>query len=201
MGFEKSYNKFKEFSYKWRAKYFQPILKLLAKLKITPNQITTFRLIFILPLAYCFYTCNFWGIFFSYLIFWIVDLFDGSLARYLNITNDKGGFLDSLTDHFMYSVLILGFIYLQVADAVLLAYNIVIQLLVSILANVKKWQKGESDWLIKIKSNAPYFKNWTHFFLLLYLFGFNYLNPIFFILNIWMTITSLYYFSAIKKRN
>src|SRR4030042_3652282 len=167
MGFTTSFTKFRQWSYKWRAKYFRPVLKLLAKLKITPNQITTFRLIFILPIAYYFYRGNLLGVLIFYLIFWILDLFDGSLARFLKATNDKGGSIDAVVDHFVYSILILGFIYLQAADTLLLTYNIIIQLFVNLLVNVKNWHKGESDWLIKVKPIVPYFKTLAHLFLFL----------------------------------
>jgi len=199
MWFEKKYTAFREITYKWRAKYFQPVLKLLAILKITPNQITTFRLLFIFPIAYYFYLGNLFGVLIFYLLFWFLDLFDGSLARYLNATNDKGGFLDTLVDHFVYSVLILGFIYLQAANILLLAYNIVVQLFINLLVNIKNWKKEESNWLIKVKPVVPYFKTIAHLFLFLYVFGINFLNPAFVILNLWMTIVSLYYFFIIQK--
>ena len=200
MGFTSSFTKFRQWSYKWRAKYFQPLLKLLAHTKITPNQITTFRLIFVLPIVYFFYQGNLWGVLIIYTIFWLLDLFDGSLARYLNTTQDKGGFLDSIVDHFMYSVLILGFIYLQAANVFLLAYNIIIQLFVNLLVNVKNWEKDESAWLIKVKPIVPYFKTLAHLFLFLYFLGYNYLNPAFWVLNLWMTISSLYYFLKISNK-
>jgi len=199
MGFTTSFTKFRQWSYKWRAKYFRPILKLLADLKITPNQITTFRLIFILPIIYYFYLGNLLGVLIFYLLFWILDLFDGSLARYLNATNDKGGFLDSVVDHFVYSILILGFIYLQAANIILLAYNIIIQLLVNLLVNVKNSGKEKSDWLFKVKPYLPYFKTLAHLFLFLCFLGFNYLNLSFLILNIWMTADCLYYYFKIKN--
>ncbi|MCX6746049.1 MAG: CDP-alcohol phosphatidyltransferase family protein [Candidatus Parcubacteria bacterium] len=201
MSFESNYTKFRQWSYQWRAKYFQPILKLLAKLKITPNQITTFRLIFVLPIAYYFYLNNLFGVLVFYLIFWILDLFDGSLARFLNVTKDKGGFLDSLVDHFISSVIILGFIYLQAANPLILAYYILIQLFVNLLANIKRWENEESNWLIKVKPNVPYFKIIANIFLFLYFLGLDFLNPGFLILNIWMTSACLYYFFIIKNRD
>lgn len=201
MWFEKKYTAFREITYKWRAKYFLPILKLLADLKITPNQITAFRLLFIFPIAYYFYLNNLWGVLIFYSIFWILDLFDGSLARYLNATDDKGGFLDTVVDHFMYSFGMIGFIYLQAANTLLLAYNIVIQLFVNLLVSAKNWRKEESNWLIKVKPNVPYFKTIAHLFLILYVFNINFLNPVFVILNLWMTIASLYYFFKIQKRH
>ena len=201
MSFETNFTKFRQWSYRWRAKYFQPVLKLLAQLKITPNQITTFRLIFVLPIAYYFYLGNLLGVLVFYLIFWILDLFDGSLARHLNISNDRGGFLDSIVDHFVYSVIILGFIYLQAANIILLACNIIIQLFVNLLVNVKNWEKEETNWLIKVKPIVPYFKTLAHLFLFLYFLGFDLLNPGFLILNIWMTGACLYYFFIIKNKN
>jgi len=199
MSFETNFTKFRQWSYKWRAKYFQPILKLLAKLKITPNQITSFRLLFIFPIAYYFYLNNLTGVFIFYLLFWILDLFDGSLARYLNISNDKGGFLDSLTDHFVYSVIILGFIYLQAANVIILAYNIIIQLLVNLLVNVKNSGQEKTNWLFKVKPYLPYFKTLAHLSLFLYFLGYNYLNFAFLFLNIWMTIDCLYFYFKIKN--
>ncbi|MFA5188273.1 MAG: CDP-alcohol phosphatidyltransferase family protein [Patescibacteria group bacterium] len=201
MWFQTNFNKFRQWSYTWRAKYFQPILILLAKLKITPNQITTFRLLFIFPIAYYFYSNNLTGVFIFYLLFWILDLFDGSLARHLNISNDKGGFLDSLVDHFVYSIIILGFIYLQAANIILLAYHLIIQLLVNFLVNVRNSGKEKSDWLFKVKPYLPYFKTLAHLFLFLYFLGINFLNLGFLILNIWMTISSLYYFISIKNKD
>jgi len=200
MCFERFYNNSREKTHSWQAKHFQLILKLLADLKITPNQITAFRLIFVLPFAYYFFTKNIWGALIIYLVFWLLDLFDGSLARYLKIENDQGAFLDSLIDNFMYSFLILGIIYWQAADVLILAYNILIQLTTQVLATIKKNENKESNWLIQVKPNVPYFKTFAHIFLLLLILNINFLNPVFLALNIWMTLASLYYFFIIKNR-
>jgi len=134
------------------------------------------------------------------LFFWLVDLLDGSLARYLNSQNDKGRFLDSLVDNFMYACLILGFIYLQVAFAWLLALNILLELIVQLLCTIKKREKEPSDWLINAQADLPYFKTIAHAALIIYLFGCNILNPVFLLLNILLMITSLYYYFIIKER-
>ncbi len=201
MGFEKSYQKFKKLSYKWRAIIFLPLLKLLAKLKITPNKITSFRLLFVFPLACYFYLENLWGVLVLYLLFWFLDLIDGALARYLNIQSDKGRFLDSVVDNFMYAFVIVGFIYLQAALAWLLAYNILIELVTQLLATIKKRAGQPSDWLISVTPDIPYFKTIAHVALISYLVSFNILNPVFLVLNVWLTVTSLYYFWAIRKKD
>jgi len=194
------YTHYKNLSYDWRARYFAPILKILASLKITPNQITYFRLIFALPLAYFFLTYNLLGIFITYSLFWIVDLFDGSLARYLNMTTDKGRFIDTILDNFMYAFLIVGFIYLKSAIAYILAYNILAELSVQLLSIVKKQRTTPSDFIIRAEANTPYFKTAAHAALAFYVFGINLLNPVFIILDLLLTITALYYFLSIQKK-
>ncbi len=194
------YNNFKHSSYKWRSKYFRPFLKLLAELKITPNGVTSFRLLFILPLAYFFYLNNLWGVLIIYSLFWFFDLIDGSLARYLNIQNDKGRFLDTLVDNFTYAFLILGFIYLHSALAWLLAFNIILELTVQILAIIKKRAKEKSDWLINAQADLPYFKTLAHLALIFYFFGYNILNSFFVLINLLLLIVCLYYFFIIKER-
>jgi len=200
MSFSNWYTKYKKDSYKWRAKYFAPVLKLLTKLGCTANKVTVFRLIFVLPIAYCFYIEYLWAVLFFYLIFWLLDLVDGSLARYQQKEHDKGRFLDSVVDNFMYSFAIIGFIYLESAIVWLLAANILLELTAQILATIKKRRGQPSDWLISVTPDIPYFKSLAHAGLLLFVFGINILNPLFIFLNIWLSLTALYYFCKIRKQ-
>jgi len=199
MWLEEKYLHIKKLSQEWRSKYLKPLWKFLADIKITPNKITGFRLLFIFPLAYYFYLGNLTGYLVVYLLFWLCDLFDGALACYLNIASDKGRFFDSFVDNLMYAFLILGFIYLLPPLAFLLAFNILMEITVQILATIKKCSKMQSDWLIKVHPNLPYFKTIAHAALLLYFFGYNYLNQIFIILNLSLTIFALYYLRGIIK--
>ncbi len=195
------YEKYKKFSISFRAQYFKPVLKLLAGLKITPNQITTFRLIFILPIVYYFATENLWGVFVFYLLFWLFDLVDGALARYLNQTNDKGRFLDTLVDNFMYGVLMVGLIHLQVAWISLLAINIVLEYIVQILAMIVRQPEIKSDWLFKAEANLPYFKSVSHLGLFMYLFGLNFLNFIYYFLNLALLGLAGYFYLQLKNKD
>jgi phosphatidylglycerophosphate synthase len=187
------YEQYKKESIKFRAKYFQPVLQLLAMLRITPNQITIFRLIFILPIAYYFVTENLWGAFVFYVIFWLLDLFDGALARYLNKTSDKGRFLDTFVDNFMYGVLMVGMIHLEVAWLWLLGLNIVLEYSAQILAILyKQWGKP-SDFIIKAQADLPYFKSASHLGLFIYLLGADYLDLIFYLIDLGLLGTAGYY--------
>lgn len=194
------YEKYKKFSVSFREKYFPPVLHLLAILRITPNQLTTFRLIFIVPIVYYFVTENLAGVFIFYVIFWVLDLFDGALARYLNKTSDKGRFLDTIVDNFMYGVLMVGMIDLQVAWLWLLALNIVLEYTVQILGIIKKQSEFKTDWILKAQADLPYFKSVSHIALFLFFCGLNYLNLIYYILDLWLLGTALSLYFYIKDK-
>jgi len=194
------YQQYKKFSENFRAKYFQPILQLLAILRIMPNQITVFRLIFIIPIAFYFYEENLSGVLVFYLLFWLLDLFDGALARYLNKQSDKGRFLDTLVDNFMYGVLMVGMIHLQVAWLWLLAANIVLEYTVQILGMLYKQWGVPSDFIIKAQADLPYFKSVSHLSLFLYYLGLNYLNIIYYLLDLGLLVEVGYYFYKLKPK-
>lgn len=188
------YEQYKKACVKFRAKYFQPILQLLALLRITPNQITVFRLIFIVPLIFYFALGNLTGILIFYVLFWLFDLLDGSLARYLNKESDKGRFLDTLIDNFMYGIMMIGMIDLQITWLWLLAANILLEYTVQLLAIIyKQWGKP-SDFIIKAQADMPYFKSISHLALFLYYLGIDYLAFIYYLLDLALAITGGYYF-------
>jgi phosphatidylglycerophosphate synthase len=194
------YQQYKKSSESFRAKYLTPVLHLLAILKITPNQITIGRLLFIIPIAWYFYEENLSGVLVCYLIFWLLDLFDGALARYLNKQNDKGRFLDTLVDNFMYGILMVGMIHLQVAWLWLLAANIVLEYTAQILSMIYKQWGVPSDFIIKAQADLPYFKSVSHAGLFLFYLGFDYLNIIFYLLDIGLAVTAGYYFYKLKPK-
>jgi len=198
--YNKFFQKIKIFSYPQRAKVLEPLLSLLAKFKITPDDITTFRLIFIIPIIYCFYQQNLTGIAVFYIVFWLFDLLDGDLARYLKQTSDRGRFFDTLVDNFVYSLIIIGFIYLEPQLYLILAFHVLIQLAVQVLAIVKKQAKKKSDWIINAQADIPYVKSLGHLFLFLYWIGWNQLPILFTALNIWLAILAVYYYLMIKKQ-
>ena len=198
MGFSSWYENYKKNSMAWRAKYFAPILKLLAALKITPDQITLSRLLFIVPIAYGFYLGDLLIVLIFYVLFWLADLVDGALARYLNISHDRGRFLDTMVDNLMYALALVGFIYLNVTWSWLLALNIVLEAAVQIVGIIKKQPQFKSDWLLKAQADQPYFKSVGHLLLILYFCGYNVLGPGFGLLNLWLGITFLKNFLTLK---
>lgn len=195
------YEQYKKFSIEFRSKNFQPILKLLVKLKITPNQITTFRVIFLLPVIYYFYYGRFWGVFIFYCIFWFLDLFDGALARYSNKSSDKGRFLDTFVDNFAYGIALIGFLYWQIALPWLLAANLLLEYSAQLLAIIKKQRNVPSDFIIKAQADLPYFKSVAHISLFCYICGIDFLNFAFGIINIVLLLIIIKYYFNIKNKS
>lgn len=196
------YEQYKKESIKFREKYFLPVLQLLAMLRITPNQITLFRLVLIVPIAFYFVTESLSGVLIFYVIFWLLDLFDGSLARYLNKQSDKGRFLDTLVDNFTYGMLMAGMIHLQVTWLWLLALNIVLEYSAQILAILYKQGGKPSDFIIKAQADLPYFKSISHLALLMYYLGFDYLAIIYYLVDLALLATAGYYlYKLLPKLN
>lgn len=201
MGYTKIFNKIKLSSYQGRMKLFASLIKFLARKKITPNDITVWRLIFVIILAYFFYVHNLWAVLITCLIFGLTDFIDGDLARYMNLDNHKGRFFDTFVDNFVYSIVILGFIYVAAGNAIILAYHILIQLTVQVLAIIKKQKNKPSDWLIYAEAHEPIFKSIAHIVLIIFIvFNFNIINLTFIILNIWMSLVALNYLIKIKNQ-
>ena len=201
-----SYTKFSDkvfnWSYRWRSKYFRPLLALLTKLKVSPNDITFFRLLFILPLIYFFFIrINLLWMALFYILFWVVDLLDGALARYQNKSSDRGKFLDTVADVFVYSFMLIGMIYVGVGGAILFSYQILIHITVYLLAIIKKQEGQKTDWLINPKPDLTYLKFSAHTILGLYVFfNIDIIEWGFALINILMTILSLYYFYSIYNK-
>lgn len=168
-------------------------------MKITPNQITLGRMVLFIPIVYYFYLENLTGVLIFYLLFWLFDLIDGSLARYQKISHDKGRFFDSVVDNFAYCLIIIGFIYLDAAIVWLLAFNILIELTIQVLGTVKKKTNWHSDWLINVQPDLPWFKSISHTVLFLYYLGLNILNPVYFVLNLFMAGLAVYFLFIIEK--
>ena len=188
-------------TYRWREKYYGPLVRLLVSAGISANAITTFRILFIIPLAYfLFVHTNLWGATITYVLFWIVDTLDGSVARATNTQSDRGKFLDVFIDNFVYSFLILSFIYLNAAPAPLLSYHVLIQITAYLLGVVYLNEGKPTDWIIKPQAEQQYNKIFAHLVIFLYVLGFDVLRLGFVILNTWLTLQAFYFYAGIYRR-
>ncbi len=201
MGFHDMHNRFIERTYAWRARYYGPLVRALVRMGITANGITAARLFFIIPLAYfLFIRTNWWAAFSTYLLFWIIDTVDGSVARATSTATDRGKFLDVFVDNFVYSFLIISFIFLDAAPASLLAYHVLIQLTAYILGIIYANEGTPSDWIIKPQAEQQYNKIAAHTALFLYIVSVDIMTIGFIIINSWLTVQSLYLFKRLMAR-
>jgi len=191
-------------SYALRAKFLTPLLKFLAAHKVTANHITYFRaLIFVIGVMYPLFIMG--NIFVAFLVFifgfWGLDALDGTLARFTNTASDRGRFIDLFVDILAYSIFILGLAYFGAASIFVLFYHVIIHGAVYIMAAIYKNEKAPSDWLIHAEPNLIYLKFIPTFFIGLYaLLGINFLNPVYAVINAWMTILLFYYFVKFEQK-
>lgn len=96
-----------------------PILKMLIKTKITPNQISIVSLVLLFITAILISTGNWFYMILSIFVFrlgGITDVLDGDLARSKNLTSDYGAWLDSsaaIISDFVYVIAAFFGLYIQ----------------------------------------------------------------------------------------
>ena len=118
--------------------FINPILFLLIKLKLTPNLITLIGFAICIVAAYYISIGSFVLGGLLILISGVMDIFDGAMARKMNLITDKGAFLDSTFDRLSESIILVGLIYFfskeNETNAVILASaSLVFSLLISYL--------------------------------------------------------------------
>lgn len=191
-----------EKSYKWRAKFFGPLLRFLQRRGVTANQITYLRALVLLVIMYFMFIrlSLVTSSIIYFLVFWGLDAIDGALARHAGTASDHGKFNDVIIDQTSYALFLMGLAFLGKADVFLLFLHVILSGLVYILAVIVKNFHRPTDWLIHAEPNLMYLKVIASVpILLLVLFKLNIMNLTFFALNIWMTILAFYYFTALQR--
>lgn len=186
-----------------RAQLFNPILRFLTKCKITANGVTNFRLALgVLAIILAVYFYYYGESVFILLVVGILDLLDGSLARFQNTASDRGKFLDVFVDYIAY-VFVLILISIIVLDYKLVLYNLFIVPICTLLAILRKQEFVSSDWIIKPYAKISYIKFMVllAFYLHWYL-GLNirWVDVSLYFSNILATVLSIYYFIFVQLR-
>ena len=88
-----------------------PILSLLLKLKLTPNAVTFLGFIICCISAYFISSGSFLVGGLLVLFSGFMDIFDGALARKMELMSDRGAFLDSTFDRLSEAIVLIGLIY------------------------------------------------------------------------------------------
>ena len=118
--------------------FINPILFILIKFKLTPNSITLIGFVICIIAAYYIAIGSFVIGGLLVLISGLMDIFDGALARKMNLISDKGAFLDSTFDRLSESIILVGLIYFfskenELNAVVLSSASLVFSLLISYL--------------------------------------------------------------------
>ena len=118
--------------------FINPILILLIKLKLTPNFVTLTGFAICIAATYYISAGNF--VLGGVLVFisGIMDIFDGALAKKMNLNTDKGAFLDSTFDRLSEAIILVGLIYFfskenELNAVILASASLVFSLLISYL--------------------------------------------------------------------
>ena len=88
-----------------------PILFLLLKLKLTPNAVTFLGFLICCISAYFISSGSFLAGGLLVLFSGFMDIFDGALARKMELMSDRGAFLDSTFDRLSEAIVLIGLIY------------------------------------------------------------------------------------------
>lgn len=86
----------------------EPILPLIAKLPVTPNQITIFNVIVSFAIYYLAFKGNLKAVAILIQFYLFLDILDGNLARYKNMRSKLGAKLDFWCDRFFYNLIFIS---------------------------------------------------------------------------------------------
>lgn len=142
---EKSWKRFK-------TSFFKPILYLLAKTGITPNQVSLAALAFAVATFYFALKGEIGYAAVFFIIHIVLDLFDGTLARYTKQASDKGKFLDMIVDNIAATLLVLALAIIGVINPINGAVFIYLMIMVIIFAAIINSKYYKSKWLFHARA-------------------------------------------------
>ena len=108
---EEKREKFKELS--------QKTGEIFSKLGLTPNQYTLISLVFVLVSFYFLIKERLILALIFFLLAAFLDFIDGAVAKFLEKKTKKGAYLDTISDRYVEGIILLGFLFLPLADFLL----------------------------------------------------------------------------------
>lgn len=185
----------------YREIFFLPLLKLGTKVGITGNLISNIRLPFITLFLLLWFNSDFSRLATILLLgILLLDIFDGSFARFQKRDSDRGKFIDIFVDHIIYSCILFALFKFTVSPK-LIAYNLFIVSVAYILATIKKEEFKKSDWIIKPYPRLTYLKAIVIIPFLFKTFEvMDILSESLIVANSLATLLSIYYFIFIQLR-
>ena len=90
-----------------------------SKLGLTPNQYTLISLFFAILAFYFLIKIDLILALIFFLLATILDFIDGAVARFTQKATKKGAYLDTISDRYIEGIILLGFLFLPLADFLL----------------------------------------------------------------------------------
>ncbi len=180
------------------------------KIGITPNGITHFRLI-LAGLFFILFNYNRMLSISLMIISVLLDMFDGPLARYLDVASGRGRFTDVLVDDITYVIILMTFFFQDNVTPILIGVNAAFIGYINILEVVgrgeilRKKDTIKSEWIIQPKAKIPFFRSSIMFFpftafLLYHLFSIDFLELSLYIGFILIAVNFIYFYTKVYAR-
>ena len=93
--------------------------RIFSKFGLSPNQFTILSLFFALISFYFLLKLNLGLALISYFLAAILDLIDGTVARFKKTETKKGAYLDTVCDRYVEGIILAGFLFLPLKDFIL----------------------------------------------------------------------------------
>lgn len=188
---------------KFRLFLYKPLLAALTKLKVKAIHITWIAFLSAILMFYFLMAGRHMMASIFFLVFFIVDTIDGSLARYQKKESDRGKFADILVDNIAATLITIGLIIkglLNPANGAVFIYIMIVTIFFSTVYNTAK---HKSDWLIFPKGGASVHLPREVFFVVFALWGFGIntipFDALVFAANAYLLAVALVFFSRIWK--
>ncbi|HRY63549.1 MAG TPA: CDP-alcohol phosphatidyltransferase family protein [Patescibacteria group bacterium] len=142
---------------KRKDRYLRPILFCLKKIGFTADGLSTLKIVMAMMAA----GIAKWNVPIAVIIFlmiYILDVFDGSLARYMGQNSDRGKFIDVFSDQAVYAVVILTLIWIDFVSIKALAFNLLAVPVLYLLVVIQRNEDRPTDWIIKPVAKLGYYK-------------------------------------------
>lgn len=184
--------------------FFRPLIKIIYKLKISPNTLSISKILFA-GLYLILIEDNF--VLAVFFLLWggvFLDFLDGPLARYTKTANDRGKFIDMFSDQLVYVLFIWGLMIIKIGSPIVLAYNIIIISAFYLIIIINKNENQASNWLIKPIARANYYKSALEIAVILHIIfqmRVFLLNQIIIVINILITIHFIYHLINFSRKD
>ncbi len=135
-------------SQEWRGRVLLPLLDLLCKLRISPNHLTLFSLLF--GIAFCpLFFLNTPLAFIFLLLHILTDGIDGPMARHTGKASNQGSFTDTTTDQVVIAATTITLIYSGHINALPGGLYLFLYTMVVIFAMVRNALNVPYSWLVR----------------------------------------------------